>query len=163
MNAYITNASFSGMGMTLLIFGLTLEHWFMIKAFWEKAGTSDPNNSKTFWQGPVVAKISFVNWVQDRYYNQAGTVLAHDPQFFTHHSFVDAIACAIANTVAFASVVGRIKLFEVVWLTAFGTFIYEVNSQLLWRYAISDIGFGMRIFIYGGFVGLISGLILGRK
>ena len=47
-NAYITNASFSGMGLTLLIFGLTLEHYFLIKAFWQKAGTSDPNNGKFF-------------------------------------------------------------------------------------------------------------------
>lgn len=135
----------------------------MIKAFWEKAGTSDPNNSKNWDPTPFISKISFVNWGQDRYDNLAGTSLAHDTQFYTHHSFVDAIACALANTVAFGSVVGRIKLFEVFWLTAFGTFIYEVNAQLLWRYSISDVGFGMRIFIYGGFVGLISGLILGRK
>lgn len=99
------------MGMTLLIFGLTLEHFFLIKAFWEKAGTSDPNNSKSWSPTPFISKISFVNWAQDRYDNLAGTSLAHDTQFYTHHSFVDAIACALANTVAFGSVVGRIKLF----------------------------------------------------
>jgi hypothetical protein len=27
---------------------ITLEHYFLIKAFWQKAGTSDPNNGK-FW------------------------------------------------------------------------------------------------------------------
>jgi hypothetical protein len=36
------------MGLTLLIFGLTLENYFLVKALWQKAGTSDPNNGK-FW------------------------------------------------------------------------------------------------------------------
>lgn len=49
------------------------------------------------------------------------------------------------------------------FLSLFGTFIYIVNEQLLWRYGISDTGYGMRIFIYGGFMGLISSCILGRK
>lgn len=34
LNAYITNASFSGMAISLLIFFLSLEHYFLIKAFW---------------------------------------------------------------------------------------------------------------------------------
>ena len=110
MNAYITNASFSGMGLTLLIFGLTLEHFFLIKAFWEKAGVSDPNNSKSFRSGSDVFKIGFVNYAQDRYDPRTGTTLEHAVQFFTHHSFVDAIACALANVVAFSSLVGRIKM-----------------------------------------------------
>jgi hypothetical protein len=54
MNAYITNSSFTGMGFTLLIFGLTLEHFFLIKAFWEKAGVSDPDSSSTFSDGAKV-------------------------------------------------------------------------------------------------------------
>lgn len=52
MNAYITNASFSGMGMTLLIFILSLEHFFLIKAFWEKAGVTDVDNNRS-WSDPV--------------------------------------------------------------------------------------------------------------
>ena len=99
------------MGLTLLIFGLTLEHYFLIKVFWERAGTSDPNNSKTFTDSSVISKISFVNYGQDRYDSMTGTSLQHDTQFYTHHSFVDAIACALANVVAFSSLVGRIKIF----------------------------------------------------
>ena len=44
-----------------------------------------------------------------------------------------------------------------------GAFLYEVNAQLFWRFYISDTGFGMRIFIFGGFMGLISSVILGKK
>ena len=32
--------------MTLLIFALTIEHYFLMKAFWEKAGAADPASSK---------------------------------------------------------------------------------------------------------------------
>ena len=162
-NAYITNSSFGGMGLTLLIFGLTIEHYFLIKAFWEKAGTSDPLNSKSFFESAMVPKISFVNYGQDRYDMAKGTGYEHETQFFTHYSFVDAIACAIANIVAFGSLVGRIKVIESFVLSLIGAFLYEVNAQLFWRFYISDTGFGMRIFIFGGFMGLISSVILGKK
>ena len=72
-NAYITNASFSGMGLTLLIFGLTLEHYFLIKAFWQKVGTSDPDNGKYF-SNIRFDNITFVNYGQDRYTTSPGSV-----------------------------------------------------------------------------------------
>lgn len=148
------------MALTLLTFVLTLEHYFLIKAFWEKAGTNDPNSSKTFNTGtPVVGKISFVNYGQDRFYNS----FIDPPQFYSHHSFVDAIACALANVVALASIVGRIKFFETFWLSLLGTFIYEVNNQIFWRLAIYDTGYGMRIFLFGGVMGLFASILLGRK
>jgi len=92
-----------------------------------------------------------------------GTSLEHSPQFYTHHSFVDAIACSLANVIAFSSLVGRVKILESFFLSLLGTFIYEVNNQLFWRYGISDTGYGMRIFVFGGFMGLISSLLLGKK
>ena len=54
-------------------------------------------------------------------------------------------------------------MLEVFLLTLLGTFLYEVNTQLFWRFAIFDTGFGMRIFVYGAMMGLISSVILGRK
>lgn len=111
MNSYITNSSFSGMGLSLLIFGLTLEHFFLIKAFWERAGVSDPNNGKYFTDSSIVSQISFVNYGQDRFNGALGTGYGHSPYLYSHHSFVDAIACGIANLVAFSSVVGRVKIF----------------------------------------------------
>lgn len=92
------------MGLTLLIFGLTLEHYFLIKAFWEKAGTPNILNTQD-WGNQFVKKISFVNYNQD-FLN----TLSKYTSSYSHYSFVDAIACSLANVVAFASLVGRIKL-----------------------------------------------------
>lgn len=61
------NGSFTGMAATLLIFGLTLENYFLMKAFWEKAGASDPLNSKTFTSTPFVNKITFMNYGRNRF------------------------------------------------------------------------------------------------
>jgi hypothetical protein len=66
------------MGLTLLIFGLTLEHYFLVKAFWQKAGTSDPNNGK-FWTPSTFSNITFVNYGQDRYTTSPGTGYEHSP------------------------------------------------------------------------------------
>lgn len=152
VNAYITNASFSGMSLTLLIFALSIQSYFMVRAFWDKAGTNDPNSVKSFDE-EFYNRISFANIGQDR----ANT------SDYTHASLVDAIACSIAMLVAYASLIGRIQALEVLIMTAFGAFFYEVNSQLMWRLGITDIGYGMRIFAFGSFMGLISGLLLGRK
>ena len=140
--------------MTLLIFVLSIEHYFLVKAFWEKAGTNDPNSLKTWAQNDyVVDKISLVNVGQDRFTTSA----------FSHYSFVDAIACALANVIAFSSLVGRVQLAEVFYLAILGTFFYEVNNQLIWRFIITDIGYGMRIFLFGGVMGFFSSLLLGIK
>lgn len=149
------------MGFTLLIFGLTLEHWFLIRDFWQKAGVSDPNNGK-YW-GPITKKISFVNYGQDRFDGAVGSVYAHDTFMYSHYSFVDAIACALCNIIALGSLVGRIKLMGVFVLTLFGTFFQEVATQILWRLAIYDTGYGMRVFLFGGVMGFFASLVQGRK
>lgn len=100
MNTYITNTSFSGMAMSLLIFALTLQHYFFCRAFWYKAGTPVTDSTKT-WGDIDFNRISFVNINQDPY--------AVDDLFAA--SFVDAIACAICMILVFSAVVGRIQLF----------------------------------------------------
>ena len=78
-------------------------------------------------------------------------------------SMADAIACSISLMIAFSPVVGRVSLPEIFLLTLFGPFAYEVNSQLLWRLFITDAGYGLRVFTFGSFLGLISACILGKK
>lgn len=70
---------------------------------------------------------------------------------------------AIAMAVAFNSVVGRIGLTEVFFLTLFGAFFYEVNAQLIYRWFITDNGFGCRIFLFGSIVGVVMSILLGKK
>jgi len=48
-------------------------------------------------------------------------------------------------------------------MTAFGAFFYEVNNQLMWNIYITDMGYGMRVFLFGAAMGIISSCILGRK
>lgn len=36
------------MGYTLLIFVMTIQHFFLMRAFWDKAGVNDPQGTATF-------------------------------------------------------------------------------------------------------------------
>lgn len=78
-------------------------------------------------------------------------------------SFLDAVGAALAMYAGYTGVIGRIGLGEVFFLTWIGTFIYEINSQLLWRFFILDNGYPSRAFAYGGMLGLVSSIILGKK
>jgi len=49
INTYIVRSSFSGMTYTLLIFALTIQHFFLFRAFWSKAGANDYNTSAKTW------------------------------------------------------------------------------------------------------------------
>lgn len=152
MNSYITNVSFSGMAMSLLIFAVTIQHYFFVRAFWYKAGTPLQSSVKT-WGDTDFNRISFVNVGQDAY--------AVD-DFFTA-SWADAIACAICMILTFTPVVGRIQFLEATLLSLVGAWIYEVNVQLFYRLRISDCGFGMRVFLFAGIMGRLTAFLLGKK
>jgi len=141
------------MGLSLLIFALTIQHYFLFRAFWYKAGIWDINSTNTFSDENIFKQISYVNEGEDSQISLSLPV----------SSMADAIACSISLMVAFSSIVGRIAVAEIFILTIFGTFCYELNNQLLWRLFISDTGYGMRIFVFGSFLGLIISLILGKK
>ena len=140
------------MGYTLLIFALTVQHFFLMRAFWNKAGTNDPASAKTYDDSTYYV-IGLSNYGTDR---QSTTGLPTA-------SFTDAIACALSIMVAACPVIGRVGLLEIFFLTLFGSFLYEVNSQLLHRWYITDTGYGMRILLFGSFLGLVSTCILGKK
>ena len=113
INAYITRVSFTGMTFTLLIFALSIQNFFLFRAFWNKAGANDYDlSSKTFSTWFDVVSMS--NYLVDR---QCTSLLPSGP-------FVEAIACAISMAVAFNSVVGRIGLIEVFILCLFGSALY---------------------------------------
>jgi ammonia channel protein AmtB len=54
-------------------------------------------------------------------------------------------------------------LTEVFFLTWIGTFLYEINSQILWRLYIPDNGYPSRAFAYGGALGLVSSIVLSKR
>lgn len=76
---------------------------------------------------------------------------------------MDAVGASLAMYAAYSAVIGRISLAEIFILTCIGPFIYELNSQLLWRYFVPDTGYSLRAFGFGGALGIVSSLVLGQK
>ncbi len=97
--------------------------------------------------------ISITNYLNDR---QVSQMLQSSP-------LTDYIACFISLIVSYSAVIGRVGNLEVYFLTVIGTFMYEFNSMIFWRIFVTDCGFGMRIFLFGGFFGLIAGLVLSKR
>lgn len=48
-------------------------------------------------------------------------------------------------------------------MTQIGVILWDVNNGLFWNLEISDSGFGMRIFVFGPIMGMISACCLGRR
>lgn len=65
INSYVVRSSFTGVTYTLVIFALTTQHFFLFRAFWNKAGANDYDfSSKTFntWYN----KVTLSNLGNDR-------------------------------------------------------------------------------------------------
>lgn len=58
------------------------------------------------------------------------------------------------------AVAGRVGAFQIFVLCAFGVFIYGFNEIVIWRHAISDSGYTLRLFLFGSSFGLLSAIIL---
>lgn len=152
INTFVVRSSFSGMTFTLVIFALTVQHFMLFRAFWSKAGANDIVNSAKSFSSPYHL-VTLSNYAVDR---QLTTLLPSGP-------FVEGITCALSLAVAFNTVVGRIGLLELFFLTLFGAFFYEVNAQLHWRWFITDNGFNYRIILFGATLGIVSSILLGKR
>lgn len=149
---YIERNTVTGMAFTLLIFALTVQNFFIFRNFWNRIGVNDPSAAANFSSTsyPYINSINFGNDLQVN--NQLPSA-----------SFLDAVGAALAMYAGYTGVIGRIGMGEVFFLTWIGTFIYEVNSQILWRLVIPDNGYPSRAFAYGGMLGLVSSFILGKR
>lgn len=74
----------------------------------------------------------------------------------------DAVSCGLANSIAFSSILGRAGPFEAFFIAFIGTFGYELNRYIIETVGF-DYGYTSRVFIYGGFMGLIMGIMLYYK
>ena len=140
------------MAFTLLIFALTVQNFFIFRIFWRNISVNDSNASANFSysQYPLINSINFGNDLQKSYSLPSA-------------SFLDAVGAALAMYAGYTGVIGRIGIGEIFFLTWIGTFVYEVNSQILWRLFIPDNGYPSRAFAYGGMLGLVSSFILGKR
>jgi hypothetical protein len=149
---YIERSTVTGMAFTLLIFAFTLQNFFIFRIFWSNCSINNPNTSFNF-SNQYYQKINLINY---------GNGLSN-PYVYTSASFIDAVGAALALYAGYTAVIGRIGLGEIFFLTWIGTFLYELNSQLLWRFYFTDTGYPSRAFAFGGTLGLVSSLILGKK
>jgi hypothetical protein len=140
------------MAFTLLIFALTVQNFFIFRNFWNRIGLNNPNSGTNF-SGTSYSHINYINFGNDL---QKGYQL-------TSASWLDAIGASLAMYAGYTAVIGRIGLGEIFFLTWIGTFIYEINAQLLNRFFIPDNGYPSRAFAYGGMLGLVSSFILGKR
>lgn len=71
-----------------------------------------------------------------------------------------AIVCALAMLVAYMAVAGRVGAFHAVVLCFFGVFFYGFNEIVIWRHAIADNGYTLRLFLFGSSFGFATALVL---
>jgi hypothetical protein len=149
---YIEKSAATGMTFTLLIFALTVQNFFIFRNFWNRIGVNDPNASVSLstFDYPYINYINFGNDLQSNYQLPSASLL-------------DAIGASLAIYAGYTCVIGRIGFGEVFFLSWIGTFIYEANSQILWRLFIPDNGYPSRGFAFGGMMGLVSSIILGKR
>jgi hypothetical protein len=156
MNAYLLGVDLSSMGFVLLFFALAVQLTILFRLMWQAIGISSSWDTSTF---PLinsanrVFNVELVNTYNDRY--QSSILFSN--------SLVDAMASGISIVIAIMTVIGRAGPLELFFLTLFGTFLGELNSQLFWRLFITDCGYGMRTFLYGGALGLVSSIVLWRR
>lgn len=150
ITGYIKSASTASLAHLIIMLGLSIQLYFPFRGFWEIIGLSGMK-----WDRPNsnILPVSVTNAGIDR---QVSQMLVSSP-------FTDYIACFISLVVGYSAVIGRVGNLEVYFLTVVGTFIYEFNSMIFWRIFVTDCGFGMRIFLFGGLLGLFASLVLGRK
>jgi ammonia channel protein AmtB len=149
--AYIERSTVTGMAFSLLIFALTIQNFFIFRNFWQNISLNNPNGSANF-----TGSFNLINYVN------IGNSL-RSSYTFGSASLLDAVGASLAMYAGYTAVIGRIGLTEIFFLTWIGTFIYEINSQILWRLYIPDSGYPSRAFAYGGMLGLVSSIVLNKR
>ena len=124
-----------------------------MRAFWYKIGIYQPSATTDFSSDQRFQQITLANVGEDLQVSRNLPVT----------SMVDAIACSVSLLVAFSALVGRVGIAELFFLSLIGTFLYELNNQLLWRWFITDAGYGMRAFAFGSVLGLVICFMQGNK
>ena len=152
INSYISKASKSALAYSLIVFALGVQAFYMFRVFWEKAGNFYYRDE--FRGQEMFRKITLSNIGNDR---------EDGPDSIFSAPFGEAIACAISLVIALGPLIGRTKLLPLFFLCMFGAACYECNSQLIWRWFITDNAFGFRIILFGGVLGLVCSIFLGNK
>ena len=149
---YVERSAMSNMALTLLLFALTVQNFFIFRDFFDRGSVNNSNGSRDYTTR-YYEKINSINFG-----NRLTTSFD-----YTSVSFIDAVGATLALYAGFTAVMGRIGLGGIFFLSFFGTFFYELNETILYRLFIPDNGFASRAFAYGGMLGIVSSIILGQR
>lgn len=108
----------SHLGFNILIAALSIQTFFLVNAFWTKAGIykNSPFNTQSFYVG-LIPTDTF----------SAGS----DSSLGANLN--EALKCALACIVAFSFVIGRAGLLDLYLLTTTGTVVYELARQVCYN------------------------------
>jgi len=105
----------SHLGFNILIAALSIQTFFLVNAFWTKAGIyhNSPFNTQSYFVGLIPTDI-----------NNPGTNSSQGA------NLNEALKCALACIIAFSFVIGRAGLLDLYVLTTTGTVVYELARQV---------------------------------
>lgn len=156
--SYVTGLKWSGFGFAFLILAMAYQYYFLINAFWTKAGVQ---NTK---QDPRGAAIAGQKWGEDfiMYLSEMGMSLG--PVGTTVWKTLGltatgAFKMALTITIAFASVMGRAGPLEIMFFILIGGVLYELNRQIISNH-MYDVGGSDTIFMFGGLMGTVVSVVL---
>ena len=113
---YVERSSMTNMGLTLLLFTLTIQNFFIFRDFFDRGSANNSNGARDY-STRYYEKINSVNFGNS-------LTTSYD---YTSASFLDAVGAALALYAGFTAVMGRIGLGGIFFLSFFGTFFYELN------------------------------------
>jgi hypothetical protein len=130
----------SGLGFNLMLTCFAIQLYPLFNALWGKLHlhqTADSFSNKGFTL----------------------SLAAMDGTNYQNNSVTGAIKCAISLVVAFGSLIGRVGPLECLVLAVVGTAGYELNRSIVGGIG-QDLFGSFTIFGFGGFMGVISGIIM---
>jgi len=151
VNTYVAGSAYSSALFSFLIIVFTIQYYFIIRSFWIGVGLGNDEYKSNLVNGEF----------------QMLRLLSNDYRIFssfnTNVGMTEAIVCAMSMLVAYMALAGRIAGFQVFILCFFGVFFYNFNEIIIWRHAISDTGYTLRLFLFGSSFGLATAFILRFK
>lgn len=147
----MAGSSYSSMLFSFMIIVFSIQYYFIVRSFWLGTGLANDDYTNTLGDG----KFQLIRIISTDHRLSTSVNL--------NVGMTEAICSALSMLIAYMAVAGRVSGLQVMVLCFFGVFFYSFNETIIWRHAIADNGFTMRIFLFGSSLGLVSALILRIK
>ena len=153
--SYVSGLKWSGFGFAFLILAMAYQYYFLINAFWTKAGVQNTKQSPT---GTIVAGQKYgEDFIM--YVSEMGASLAGTAWKTLGLTATGAFKMAMTITIGFASVMGRAGPLEIMFFVLIGGALYELNRQIISNH-MYDVGGSDTIFMFGGLMGTVVSFVL---